>query len=201
MRPSDVWVKKSLRDLDMGPPREIVAESRSYKKELRSGGSKKRLAQRRLCAGGGGAAGVQVVEVEHGIEDEKIAAHGFATPHRVVGKENDMALAVGNIHDGGLFGDFVAAGDHTAEEQIFFGGEPQDDARLLVFGRNRRAGKVRQIFGNVKFLLARSALDGFFGWRSEEHTSELQSHHDLVCRLLLEKKNKNTNTRTNLKTE
>src|SRR5437667_7131746 len=26
------------------------------------------------------------------------------------------------------------------------------------------------------------------GPRSEEHTSELQSHHDLVCRLLLEKK-------------
>src|SRR5437667_167412 len=28
-------------------------------------------------------------------------------------------------------------------------------------------------------------------YRSEEHTSELQSHHDLVCRLLLEKKKKN----------
>src|SRR5574343_1887017 len=27
--------------------------------------------------------------------------------------------------------------------------------------------------------------------RSEEHTSELQSHHDLVCRLLLKKKKKN----------
>src|SRR5438132_3106195 len=27
-------------------------------------------------------------------------------------------------------------------------------------------------------------------FRSEEHTSELQSHSDLVCRLLLEKKNK-----------
>src|SRR5437773_9588805 len=27
--------------------------------------------------------------------------------------------------------------------------------------------------------------------RSEEHTSELQSHHDLVCRLELEKKKKN----------
>src|SRR5437588_1624851 len=26
------------------------------------------------------------------------------------------------------------------------------------------------------------------GYRSEEHTSELQSHSDLVCRLLLEKK-------------
>src|SRR5260370_31415676 len=29
--------------------------------------------------------------------------------------------------------------------------------------------------------------------RSEEHTSELQSHLNLVCRLLLEKKNGNTN--------
>src|SRR5699024_12287375 len=28
--------------------------------------------------------------------------------------------------------------------------------------------------------------------RSEEHTSELQSRFDLVCRLLLEKKNENT---------
>src|SRR5438034_4064006 len=31
------------------------------------------------------------------------------------------------------------------------------------------------------------------GCRSEEHTSELQSHSDLVCRLLLEKKNKKKN--------
>src|SRR5207249_8513882 len=30
--------------------------------------------------------------------------------------------------------------------------------------------------------------------RSEEHTSELQSRFDLVCRLLLEKKKRNTNT-------
>src|SRR5437773_3248456 len=33
----------------------------------------------------------------------------------------------------------------------------------------------------------------FVKLRSEEHTSELQSHHDLVCRLLLEKKKKNKN--------
>src|SRR5436190_12162504 len=32
--------------------------------------------------------------------------------------------------------------------------------------------------------------------RSEEHTSELQSHSDLVCRLLLEKKKKKTQTIT-----
>src|SRR5437773_3383540 len=32
--------------------------------------------------------------------------------------------------------------------------------------------------------------------RSEEHTSELQSHHDLVCRLLLEKKKKERQSTT-----
>src|SRR5690242_21325737 len=32
-------------------------------------------------------------------------------------------------------------------------------------------------------------------WRSEEHTSELQSHVNLVCRLLLEKKNTNLSPR------
>src|SRR5947207_10051142 len=30
-----------------------------------------------------------------------------------------------------------------------------------------------------------------YNYRSEEHTSELQSHSDLVCRLLLEKKKTN----------
>src|SRR5690606_25058637 len=34
--------------------------------------------------------------------------------------------------------------------------------------------------------------------RSEEHTSELQSRENLVCRLLLEKKKKTTNKRTQL---
>src|SRR5947199_9550296 len=33
-------------------------------------------------------------------------------------------------------------------------------------------------------------------WRSEEHTSELQSLRHLVCRLLLEKKKKEVNTQT-----
>src|SRR2546425_3550050 len=33
-------------------------------------------------------------------------------------------------------------------------------------------------------------LHGLIGWRSEEHTSELQSLAYLVCRLLLEKKKK-----------
>src|SRR3712207_5958417 len=37
------------------------------------------------------------------------------------------------------------------------------------------------------------ATNNFPEFRSEEHTSELQSRQYLVCRLLLEKKKKNTN--------
>src|SRR5437773_9563022 len=47
--------------------------------------------------------------------------------------------------------------------------------------------------GTVERWNASALWRGVFGrvrTRSEEQTSELQSHHDLVCRLLLEKKKK-----------
>src|SRR5438034_2703285 len=59
--------------------------------------------------------------------------------------------------------------------------------------------EAQQLLDNLmkarRFLLAtgypeRRQQDYQKGVRSEEHTSELQSHSDLVCRLLLEKKNK-----------
>jgi len=46
-------------------------------------------------------------------------------------------------------------------------------------------------FHNFQFVFQAAAFfNSDNAFRSEEHTSELQSHHDLVCRLLLEKKNK-----------
>src|SRR5437868_10277698 len=50
-----------------------------------------------------------------------------------------------------------------------------------------RTFKLTERF-NLQF---RADAANFFN-RSEEHTSELQSRFDLVCRLLLEKKNKHT---------
>src|SRR5690349_23133018 len=41
-----------------------------------------------------------------------------------------------------------------------------------------------------------SIIVSYFGKRSEEHTSELQSRRDLVCRLLLEKKKKKNTKKT-----
>src|SRR3989441_8863626 len=42
-----------------------------------------------------------------------------------------------------------------------------------------------------RFARPAAGWAGEFQWRSEEHTSELQSLAYLVCRLLLEKKKKN----------
>src|SRR5690349_22050207 len=54
--------------------------------------------------------------------------------------------------------------------------------------RSRRGGSVRRR-PNPPRVLAWAQLHSRVGYgRSEEHTSELQSRRDLVCRLLLEKK-------------
>src|SRR5436190_18683352 len=48
---------------------------------------------------------------------------------------------------------------------------------------------ISMIHEPAKMAAVHSKLNACGSWRSEEHTSELQSHSDLVCRLLLEKKN------------
>src|SRR5207249_5812592 len=67
------------------------------------------------------------------------------------------------------------------------------DLLTIPDGRRVRAALVEDReaddadVAHVAVLLVRVAL------RSEEHTSELQSRFDIVCRLLLEKKNNNSN--------
>src|SRR5437868_15464651 len=48
------------------------------------------------------------------------------------------------------------------------------------------------------WILVPEAVDRHLQRRSEEHTSELQSRFDLVCRLLLEKKKKKQNNNSTL---
>src|SRR5260221_8681528 len=62
-----------------------------------------------------------------------------------------------------VLGDVPSAAEH----------DEVDDGAAVVVERSREDG-----------------MDGRVDERSEEHTSELQSHSDLVCRLLLEKKKK-----------
>src|SRR5207237_10605708 len=55
----------------------------------------------------------------------------------------------------------------------------------------RWAGMSSMITAQTDRPAEQKALRLWPGVRSEEHTSELQSHLNLVCRLLLEKKNSN----------
>src|SRR5438034_7549171 len=59
--------------------------------------------------------------------------------------------------------------------------------RLLAVVDRQQAGLPA---AEVRLVLEQEPEHHVDPRRSEEHTSELQSHSDLVCRLLLEKKNK-----------
>src|SRR3712207_8036499 len=69
---------------------------------------------------------------------------------------------------------------------------------LRVGGGLRLGVSRREVRGDAHHLTRRSHLGAehrvHAGERSEEHTSELQSRQYLVCRLLLEKKNKKAST-------
>src|SRR2546430_6289938 len=70
-------------------------------------------------------------------------------------------------------------------------------AEKIVPNINRLAQAVRETGGTVVWIKTTFKDDALQNWstyfemvtRSEEHTSELQSQSNLVCRLLLEKKN------------
>src|SRR5438034_258693 len=67
------------------------------------------------------------------------------------------------------------------------GAAPRADQTLVI-----REGKIASLGDRASTKIPEGAK------RSEEHTSELQSHSDLVCRLLLEKKNKQQSVAANL---
>src|SRR5690606_39871213 len=69
-----------------------------------------------------------------------------------------------------------------------------DRRRRLHHGPLRRGVPVRRRRALPRHHLLRRSAGGCArqAERSEEHTSELQSRENLVCRLLLEKKKKNT---------
>src|SRR5947207_16014802 len=61
----------------------------------------------------------------------------------------------------------------------------------LAIRRWHRCGHSRGVISRELPIRVRDFVGIVRRSRSEEHTSELQSHSDLVCRLLLEKKKRN----------
>src|SRR5438034_5381601 len=70
--------------------------------------------------------------------------------------------------------------------------DPYADGVLITSLESETPGRfsvdVEEAYVNIKKLPFLSGSPLGLKLRSEEHTSELQSHSDLVCRLLLEKK-------------
>src|SRR2546421_9440547 len=90
--------------------------------------------------------------------------------------------------------EMTAAQSSIARRNVeFYGNAPSGHTDMVsrdgtaqgIGGARVRASRGRQVYGErpgSREVLSES--------RSEEHTSELQSRSDLVCRLLLEKKKK-----------
>src|SRR5471032_3466187 len=117
---------------------------------------------------------------------------------------------VANEQDSSPAATAAAQGSHTApagpafvhlrvhSEYSIVDGLVRIDDLISAAAKDKQAAlamaDLSNMFGMVKFYKAArgKGIKPVIGVdRSEEHTSELQSHHDLVCGLLLEKKKKN----------
>src|SRR2546429_6607064 len=88
-------------------------------------------------------------------------------------RSSDLAAGVGQQSEPFLSACLVLAGPQEQEA----GDEQEQDSRIACPGAYQVAGDPPQQDAGILF-------------RSEEHTSELQSRLHLVCRLLLEKNNR-----------
>src|SRR5690242_2845667 len=114
-----------------------------------------------------------------GIAHTRWATHGapnFCNAHPHVSCNNEIAVVHNGIIENG-------SSLRQALEDVGHTFRSETDTEVL-------AHLIEEFFdGNLEeaVLEALRKVEGTYG-RSEEHTSELQSHVNLVCRLLLEKK-------------
>src|SRR5687768_18188365 len=67
--------------------------------------------------------------------------------------------------------------------------EREEEWMIRDYFQDKRGGVFVDVGANHYRSMSKTYyLESRLGWRSEEHTSELQSRLHLVCRLLLEKK-------------
>src|SRR5207302_3544920 len=165
---------------------------------------------------GKAAAGIDLIliQLQGGMQEvahSKSGAQGeFAFEHPGLGAQPMLVRAV---YHGINFNHAVPPGTATAQVDIY---EPSKDAKpinvpshvviLQPNGATLNVGEEYQIENKSQPPVAYFRSDGSFEFalpeksqlktavapevRSEEHTSELQSRENLVCRLLLEKKKK-----------
>src|SRR2546430_16759691 len=113
---------------------------------------------------------------------------GAAEPLPFTLMERQYPTAVAGYIAGGLELSEAVSGARAAAERAHGMGAGSPLPMALV----DRSGRVQQLNQAACRLLGIPSEAQALGVRSEEHTSELQSQSNLVCRLLLEKKKKST---------
>src|SRR5204863_7924047 len=90
------------------------------------------------------------------------------------------------FHEQMQIGPYTLVCDTSTEEE-----NPNYQISYAILNVYKNGKPIGQMFPARKFFKASQQPDTIVAnHRSEEHTSELQSRRDLVCRLLLEKKKK-----------
>src|SRR5690349_17914414 len=100
-------------------------------------------------------------------------------PRHIVTPDGEVTLA--SARDEFLYNNFKFASARKAGNVIYVSGVIAGPEKGEGRGVDDFKNQLRRAFGQIGATLKA---------RSEEHTSELQSRRDLVCRLLLEKKKK-----------
>src|SRR5437773_5755291 len=103
-----------------------------------------------------------------------------------------MARKYADSPSGRNGGPIMRIGSPPSGSSILITSAPRSASSIEPYGPASMRERSRTRTPSKSFTLSPRMLAGPYGsmLRSEEHTSELQSHHDLVCRLLLEKKKK-----------
>src|SRR5699024_8633815 len=104
-----------------------------------------------------------------------LCQRGFLTTPLTFTKRNGREQTMPSIGWQGKNTDFT-----KTFNQFIHGSQPQETVAMKFLLRQRRSKKAE--------IGQRNPAAAIQAARSEEHTSELQSRFDLVCRLLLEKK-------------
>src|SRR5688572_31904547 len=114
-----------------------------------------------------------------------LASRGFLT-------EREVAEATG-VSEITARRDLAELEDRQALKRTHGGAMTVRDGQVEIFDASEPTFDARRRRNScAKIAIARAAAQLVKPGRSEEHTSELQSQSNLVCRLLLEKKKKNT---------
>src|SRR3989475_2101422 len=101
--------------------------------------------------------------------------------------------AVGLLAAVFVAGGLAGWGGREATERDGRGPRRGPDAMVAYLSRELDLSSAQR--DSVRAIFARHRPETDSLWRSEEHTSELQSQSNLVCRLLLEKKKKKVRKR------